>query len=287
MTAGDIVEKLPAKQAESAEKSNSASERLADHLSDENYIEQQDQQLRDIEQETKMVPLIGPKIPFDVVVQEYTPHETPEFYFKASDLSDTYAWIRPMRRDGNCFYRAVLAAQVERIVRDPDELRRFDAVCKGWKDRLLRLGFQEMTTTDFCDVFYELLNQILAHELTLEQALTKCNQDEYSNYYVIFLRLVASGYLKEHADEYAPFIDNGLPLEQYCAQEIETMWRDVDHLAIQGLVSGLGLSLRIEYLDQTAVPNGGTHYDIPADPAHPPPVVLLYRPGHYDLIFRR
>ncbi|CAJ0568370.1 unnamed protein product, partial [Mesorhabditis spiculigera] len=180
MTAGDIVEKLPAKQAKSAEKSNSASERLADHLSDENYIEQQDQQLRDIEQE-------------------------------ASDLSDTYAWIRPMRRDGNCFYRAALAAQVERIVRDPDELRRFDAVCKGWKDRLLRLGFQEMTTTD-------------------------------SAMCVIF-QTRRPGYLKEHADEYAPFIDNGLPLEQYCAQEIETMWRDVDHLAIQGLVSGLGEGL--------------------------------------------
>ncbi|KIH65898.1 hypothetical protein ANCDUO_03777 [Ancylostoma duodenale] len=83
---------------------------------------------------------------------EYDPVESAEFYNKAKDLLETYCDVRLIRRDGNCFYRAVLVAQVELMLNDPAECSRFEQVCKGWQDRLIKLGYPDFTTNDFCEV---------------------------------------------------------------------------------------------------------------------------------------
>ncbi|VDK81679.1 unnamed protein product [Cylicostephanus goldi] len=80
-------------------------------------------QLSQIEEE-KQTPLVGDRVPFEVVVMEYDPTESAEFYHKAKDLLATYSDVRIIRRDGNCFYRAVLVAQVELMLSDPAECTR-------------------------------------------------------------------------------------------------------------------------------------------------------------------
>ncbi|KHJ82036.1 hypothetical protein OESDEN_18273, partial [Oesophagostomum dentatum] len=81
-------------------------------------------QLNRIEEEQKQVPLVGDRVPFEVVVMEYDPVESPEFYTKAKDLLGTYGDVRLIRRDGNCFYRAVLVAQIELMLNDQEECSR-------------------------------------------------------------------------------------------------------------------------------------------------------------------
>ncbi|VDM73206.1 unnamed protein product [Strongylus vulgaris] len=112
------------------------------------------------------------------------------------------------------------------------------------------------------------------------------NDDAEANYLIIFLRLITAGYLKEHAEEYAPFIEN-VSLADYCVTEIESMWKDADHLAVTGLVNAIGQNIRVQYMDQNAAPNGGLFYDFPPDQKEAPRITLLYRPGHYDLVYRR
>lgn len=48
-----------------------------------------------------------------------------------------------------------------------------------------------------------------------------------------------------------------------------------------------GQSIRVQYMDQNAAPNGGLYYDFPPDQTEAPRITLLYRPGHYDLVYRR
>lgn len=52
-------------------------------------------------------------------------------------------------------------------------------------------------------------------------------------------RLITAGFLKEHSEEYAPFIED-CSLADYCTTEIESMWKDADHLAVTGLVNAIG-----------------------------------------------
>ncbi|XGW01724.1 hypothetical protein V3C99_014107 [Haemonchus contortus] len=243
-------------------------------------------QLNQIEQEQKQSPLVGDRVPFEVVVMEYDPVESAEYYTKAKDLLGTYSDIRLIRRDGNCFYRAVLVAQIELMLNDREECARFERICRGWQERLIKLGYPDFTTTDFCEVFYKWMTPIWTHQADRKKVFEDLNDDGEANYLIIFLRLITAGFLKEHSEEYAPFIEDS-SLSDYCTTEIESMWKDADHLAVTGLVNAIDQSIRVQYMDQNAAPNGGLYYDFPPDRTETPRITLLYRPGHYDLVYRR
>ena len=273
---------------ETAKDVDSASPPLPD-LEGQERADAEQRQLDEIRAEVISEPLVSDRLPFESVQFEYDKESSPEFYNKAVELSSTYSDIRKIRKDGNCFYRAFLVREVEIMMSDPDEKARFISVCKGWKDRLLALGFTEFTTVDFCDTFYEFLDVIAEGKKTFNQIYEeKFLDDAVSNYLIIFLRLIASGYVREHEADYAPFMDGERSLVDYCVAEIEQMWVDVDHLALSAFVHACGTPLRIEYMNRGAAPDGGFHYELPdkSEQPFPPRVILLYRPGHYDVIYK-
>ncbi len=47
------------------------------------------------------------------------------------------------------------------------------------------------------------------------------NEQGYSDYVVVFLRLITSGQLQEGADFYLNFIDGNLTMAEFCHQEVE------------------------------------------------------------------
>lgn len=61
------------------------------------------------------------------------------------------------------------------------------------------------------------------------------------------------------------------------------MYREADHLHISALTSALGICVRVIYMDRGEggevnaheFPEGGT-----------PQIQLLYRPGHYDILYK-
>ncbi|KAK6025453.1 hypothetical protein OSTOST_08647 [Ostertagia ostertagi] len=159
--------------------------------------------------------------------------------YRIQDLLETYSDIRLIRRDGNCFYRAVLVAQIELMLNDREECARFEQISRGWQDRLIKLGYPDFTTTDFCEVFYKWMTPIWTHQADRKKIFEDLNDDGEANYLIIFLRLITAGFLKEHSEEYAPFIED-CSLSDYCTTEIESMWKDADHLAVTGLVNAIG-----------------------------------------------
>lgn len=60
------------------------------------------------------------------------------------------------------------------------------------------------------------------------------------------------------------------------------MYHESDHIHIGALTSALGISVRVEYMDRG---KGGqvNHHDFPE--GSPPFIHLLYRPGHYDVLY--
>lgn len=57
-----------------------------------------------------------------------------------------------------------------------------------------------------------MLPQILMHDL---------NEDGVANYYVAFIRLICSGYLRENEALYSGFIEGGRTLDQFCRDEVK------------------------------------------------------------------
>ena len=65
-------------------------------------------------------------------------------------------------------------------------------------------------------------------------------------------------------------------------QEVEPMYHESDHMHITALTGALGVPVRVEYMDRG---EGGTvnHHDFPE--GSDPSIHILYRPGHYDLLY--
>jgi ubiquitin thioesterase protein OTUB1 len=243
-------------------------------------------------------PLVCDRASITSLIKEYSNNMSPDsapFLAKAKELSQTYGWIRRIRGDGNCFYRALIFAQLEYCLRNRDELLKFQKITNGWKDRLIKLGFPDFTTEDFCDTLTSFVDQIANGTVNDQGLFDAANESGTSNYFVCFMRLVTSGYLQENSEFYSNFVEGERTVKEFCRQEIEPMFQVCDHLCISALSQALGLSFRIEYMDRSEAPSGISHHDFTgesnekesdgADQQPQPKLHFLYRHDHYEVLY--
>lgn len=112
--------------------------------------------------------------------------------------------------------------------------------------------------------------------------------DDASMGILYHLRLLAGSWLKGHRDQYEAWCETGV--DGYCASMIEPPEREIEELGIVLLVEMLlkpvGFALEIAYLDRSAGTEVNTH-TFPESSASTSPVMhLLYRPGHYDILYK-
>ncbi len=67
-------------------------------------------------------------------------------------------------------------------------------------------------------------------------------------------------------------------------QEVEPMYRESDHMHAIALGSALKVGIRVVYLDRGGITTSPPEHDFPED--WTPSVYLLYRPGHYDILYK-
>lgn len=138
------------------------------------------------------------------------------------------------------------------------------------------------------------------------------NEQGYSDYVVVYLRLITSGQLQRDADFYQHFIEGERTIIEFChqvckyfchlhmwqfcfcvqyltkhgfvypLQEVEPMYKESDHIHIIAMSSALGTGVRVRYMDRGAGTEVTAH-DFPEGAI--PAVHLLYRPGHYDILY--
>jgi len=108
------------------------------------------------------------------------------------------------------------------------------------------------------------------------------NEQSNSDYIVVYLRLVTSGQLREDSDFFLNFIEGGRSVEEFCLQEVEPMYKESDHIHIIALCTALDVGARVRYLDRGSSDEAIAH-DFPE--GCPTAIHLLYRPGHYDILY--
>lgn len=163
-------------------------------------------------------------------------------------------------------------------------------------------GYQEWLFEDMREEVCNLLRDIAAtvHVGPTPDSdsiiLQRFNDEEISNAIIYYFRLLASAWLKANAVTYRDFIPDGLGVDNYSKNTIEPAKTEIEHLGmtllIDVLLKPVGIAVEIVYLDRSEGTDVNSHLiqaeDESGTPIHAgaPIVHLLYRPGHYDMLYK-
>ena len=121
-------------------------------------------------------------------------------------------------------------------------------------------------------------------EINSTESLLERFNESQADYLVVFFRLVTSCQLQMNSEFYQNFIEGDLTVKEFCHHEVEPMYRESDHIHIISLTSVLGVGVRINYLDRGGSEEKVNVHDFP-EGCENPRIHLLYRPGHYDILY--
>ncbi|XP_028795174.1 ubiquitin thioesterase otubain-like [Neltuma alba] len=256
-------------------------------------------------EEAKKTPFVGDKEPLRSLAAEYE-LGSPILLEKIKVLDEQYSAIRRTRGDGNCFFRSFLFSYLEHILecQDQSEVERIKVNVEECRKTLQKLGYADLTFEDFFALFLEQLECVIqGKETSISHAelVLRCRDQSISDYVVMFFRFVTSGEIQKRSEFFEPFI-LGLTnstVEQFCKSSVEPMGEESDHIHIAALSDALGIPIRVMYLDRSSCDTGGVsvnHHDflpVAGDLTHAscksetndPFITLLYRPGHYDILY--
>jgi ubiquitin thioesterase protein OTUB1 len=98
---------------------------------------------------------------------------------------------------------------------------------------------------------------------------------------VAFMRSCCGAYIRKFSEEMLPFVPaEYATIDSFIRNEVDPMFKDCDQIQIVALTRALGVPLKIVYLDQSPGP-AAIHSFGPEGSG----VTLLYKPGHYDLLY--
>ncbi|XP_022899967.1 ubiquitin thioesterase otubain-like [Onthophagus taurus] len=242
------------------------------------------QQQRQIQQEiSETISLVGE---LDTIQSLHAEYAADEVYLeKIKDLSSKYKFIRRTRPDGNCFFRAFSYGYIEKLLNNKEDFNTFFMLASNSKNSLVQLGFPQFTVEDFYDTFMEVLKRIGETKNVNDarrELHTLFNEQGYSDYMVVYLRLLTSGQLQRDQDFYSCFIEGDRTVADFCHQEVEPMYKESDHIHIMAACSAMNTGVRVVYMDR-GNNKQVTEHDLPE--GSDPYVHLLYRPGHYDILY--
>lgn len=254
---------------------------IFDYDASANHDELVLQRQREIEKDIcDSISLVGEKEDLKHLKLEY---DADEIYLdKVEDLLNGYAYIRRTRPDGNCFYRAFGYGYFENLLHNKNEYKNLKAMAEEKNKLLISLGFSQFTLEEFQDAFDDAIDSICSSESDEDVLYRMFNESGFSDYLVVYLRLLTSAELQTNAEFYQNFIEGERTVAEFCKQEVEPMFRESDHIHIIALSAALKVGTRVCYMDRGESEKVVIH-NFSED--YPLSIHLLYRPGHYDVLY--
>jgi ubiquitin thioesterase protein OTUB1 len=249
-----------------------------------------EERMREIEDETKQSPLTSRLKPLLELEQQYREGGPRHFLAGVAALQKLYGGIRMVRGDGNCYYRAFLFALAEKLCENNKgpEGQRIVTFLKeeSWK-HVKDVGYNEMTMEMFYEEAVSLIERIISGSVDTEALAKELNEENStSDYCTWYLRVLTATHLKMDPQRFEPFIEQpGMDVAQFCQREVEPMGKECEQLQVLALAEAFGIKVRIEYLDGHELVAGDVMHHVfgPEDSALQ--ICLLYRPGHYDILY--
>ncbi|KAJ4408861.1 hypothetical protein N0V82_009624 [Gnomoniopsis sp. IMI 355080] len=237
-------------------------------------------------------PRVGDKTPIDAITAEYAKAD-PVYVAKTMALPQTYTHYRPIKGDGSCGWRAIVFSYFELLIQQGSQ-----ELVQGEELRIRQLndylfnsgGYDPEMFMDFVDETTQLCKDIAdnIHSPEVATAIleTKFNDDSSMGLLYHF-RILAASWMKGHRDQYEAFTDMGV--DQYVQTVLDPIDREIEEmglvLLVEVLLKPVGFTLEVAYLDRSAGTQVNTHGFNDSTPGAPV-MHLLYRPGHYDILYK-
>nr|CCC90562.1 unnamed protein product [Trypanosoma congolense IL3000] len=204
--------------------------------------------------------------------------------------SGRYTGIRYARRDGNCFYRSAAFAILEALVNDKKLATEFHKHISGISSRLVEDygNFVE----DFCHCALEVVEKIVSGKCTTVEQLYELSTDIDYEYTLYFFRYAVSNYIRSHEEDFLPFVMglNYDSVNSFCAAEVDAVASESDNVQVVAFARCFKVCIVVEYLDNSEGSYTTRHTFGEGTTDSPEAswieVTLLYRPGHYDLLYK-
>ena len=229
-------------------------------------------------------PLVGDVEPWSNLEEEYTGNEA--FQAHIVSLGKSYGSLRRVRKDGNCFYRAFLFSYLEYLSKKPEELATFRKLVSDLAESMVRDGgYQSYIIQDMHEPFDEVLASLNNPDFSLQEALNEVN---YSNYYIAFLRVIVSYQLQKEEEFFQNFIvlgEDAVSIRDFCSKEVEPMAKESDNIQLIGLARAFYVCFRVESCDPRS--QWQQLFAPESDQEQIPVLTLLFKPGHYDIIYSK
>ncbi|USP82447.1 hypothetical protein yc1106_09721 [Curvularia clavata] len=272
---------------------------MAAYPSDEEYAHLQ--KLSSEFQPEATGPLVGERQSSAAITTQYATAD-PVYQVKTAALPAKYAYFRTCRGDGHCGWRAIAFTYFEALLSlgDVGKFEEEEARLNSLGNLLDHIGYSRDIWIDFAEEAFELLHK-LANSLrnmdgqAADILLRTFNDMGESMAIITYVKLLASAWVQTHADDFVHFIDNG-DVRGYCANNIEPTQCEADNVGIAALAEALvkpaGFGIEVWYLDRSPGEEiNRSFYSEPTDAHHRPipgaPMLrLLYRPGHYDILYK-
>ncbi|KIJ61228.1 hypothetical protein HYDPIDRAFT_31531 [Hydnomerulius pinastri MD-312] len=149
----------------------------------------------------------------------------------------------------------------------------------------------------FAEFIYADLLELVAGLATSDRLWGDFTDEHKSASIVMYMRLLTSAHIRANCESLAGFIHDPessgseLTVGQFCEMYVEPMGKEADNVQIYALVRALGVDIRIaditEHNTKGEVPfidPGQEERSSPEADGDDGTLVLLFRPGHYDII---
>ncbi|KAF8556761.1 cysteine proteinase [Imleria badia] len=246
-------------------------------------------------------PLVSPPEATSVLRDEYS--NAPDFLAQIATLINRgYRIIIRAKGDGDCFYRgdsilsvvilllmhfsflALAFAYLDRLIRSPG--RNKEDRLTATTDMLARAGFDDCVYGQP----YEILQSLVQSRANAKEELWQCFMDPAtSNYIVMYMRLLTSAQMRVD-EQFADFLFDPesqmeTSVDDFCRRFVEPLGKEADHVQVAALAQALHVHVKVAYLDGHAADGQVNFVDFSENASGgAEPLVLLYRPGHYDIL---
>lgn len=236
--------------------------------------------------------LIGPKQPMDVLINEYAAADA-SYVAKTSGLAATHSSYRAVKGDGQCGWRSTAFAYFEILLTsgDPSFVQIEKLRFESFADSMRMLGLDYEMLADLFTPTFELFDKIqnaVNNGINDIQIVTDdLNNEHVSNYIVYHFKMITGTHMQLRADQYEPFLE--MTVEEYRIKRIDPTVQEIDQIGLQALtdavISAANINLEVLYLDRS-IGDEVTPHQFSSLPNAGHLIQLLYRPGHYDIIYK-
>ncbi|OIR58774.1 MAG: ubiquitin thioesterase OTUB1-like protein [Amphiamblys sp. WSBS2006] len=233
---------------------------------------EKEEELRQKEIENSV--LVAPLEEIRIMAQEYLAGSA-EIFSTLMALEEKGWKIRRCRRDGDCFYRGVSFCLVENTQRKSDDEKR--GFLGKIKKTLLDGGYDEIVFEQFLDV----LADAVFSEENQKKLLELMTDDEKGNSLVVLMRFLTGSHIKQNAEHYSSFLE-GVDTASFVQREVETLGKYADHIQTDALSKCIDSPICVFHASSSS----SEPRAIFVGPEKPPEIFLLYRPGHYDILYK-